>query len=139
MPIPNVTQVGPGELTLGDPAALKSFATTCVGCKIIPAVEKSDPRTVLSGDVIPGARTESATAEVKLLDDFGQTNSNTEWLWTNRGKQMPFRYTPKRGGKSIVGTVTVEPIDIAGDVGTNPENTVTFEFVGMPTFEAAGA
>lgn len=137
MPTPAVTQVGPGELTLGATDSLKSFALTCVGCKIIPSVTKADPRTVLSGDVIPGARTESASAEVKLLDDFGQTDSNSEWLWEHRGQQVPFRYTPKNGLKVIVGTITVEPIDIAGDVGTNPEQTVTFDFVGMPTFEAA--
>lgn len=136
MPV-NVTQVGPGELTIGESTSLKSLATTCVGAQVIPNVEKGDPRKVLSGDVIPGARTESATLEVKLLDDFGQQESVSEWLWEHRGQQMPVSYIPKSAlSRRIRGTITVEPINLGGDVDTVPEQTVTFDFVGMPTIES---
>lgn len=130
-------EIGAGLLTIGATSALTDFSEQCVSAKIIPNVTKGERRRVLSGGVTPGSRTEEHKLQVKLLNDFGVANSKTEWLWENRGKEMPFVFVPNSAKtRKVTGTLVVEPIDIGGDVGEKPENQVEFDILGAPNFAA---
>ncbi|WP_024357252.1 hypothetical protein [Leucobacter chironomi] len=128
-------EVGPGLLTIGAPAALMNLSEQCLGAKLIPSVKKGDPITVLSGGSAPGDRTESHKLEVTLQSDFGVADSVTEWLWEHRGEVHPFVYNPNNSlERGIKGELTVEPIEIGGDVKTKPSAKVEFDLNGAPEF-----
>lgn len=128
--------VGPGTLTIGSDTLMTNFSSQCRGAKVVPSVEKGEAIDVLSGEQAPGDRTETFTLVVNLQSDFGVENSKTEWLWEHRGEVMDVVYIPNSQlGRRITGQITVEPIEIGGDVKTKPNAEVTFDFVGEPVFD----
>jgi hypothetical protein len=137
----NTITVGPGALTIGAAAALTNFSGQITQCTLKPKIEKEDPINVLSGEQVPGDRTESFTLDGTLLQDFGAASSTTEWLWEHRGQTHDFKYTPSTaGGRTITGRLEVEPIDIGGEVKKKPTSEFSFALSGAPIFGAiAGA
>ena len=135
-----VLPIGPGTLTIGSDAALTSFASKCTSAKLVPSVKNGDKLNLLDGSQEAGDRTESFTLEGKFLQDFGQADSKTEWLFTHRGEQHPFEYRPNnQASKSIIGTLVVEAIEIGGDVATKPVSDFSFEVIGEPELTAPAA
>jgi hypothetical protein len=129
--------VAPGLLSIGAAGTLQDFSAQCTSCKLTPSVDNGDPINVLSGEQVPGDRTESFTLDGTFLQDLG-TDSKTEWLFENAGQSMPFVFTPSTtAGRSINGTIVVEAIDIGGDVGGKPTSDFSFIVVGRPTIGAA--
>lgn len=134
----NAPTVGPGLLTIGEAAALTNFSSQIRSAKLVPNVAKGDPIDVLSGETVPGDRTETNTLVISLQSDFGHDDSRTEWLWEHRGETHPFAYVPNNAlGRRISGSIVVEPIEIGGDVKSKPNTEVTFDLVGPPEFDDA--
>lgn len=135
----NVITMGPGKFTIGDTADLTVFSGQVTSIKLVPSVDKGDAIDVLDGGQVSGDRSESFTLEGTLLQDFGATDSTTEYLFENRGTEQPFVYIPNSSqGKQITGILTVEAIDIGGDVKTKPTSDFTFDLIGIPVIDAIG-
>ena len=130
--------VSPGTLTIGATTDLTDFSSQVTSCKLTPAVDNGDPINVLSGEQVPGDRTESFTLDGTFLQDFGKksggtASSKTEWLFTHRGQSMPFVFIPTTSrARTIAGTLVVEAIDIGGDVQTKPTSDFSFLIIGAP-------
>jgi len=130
--------VSPGTLTIGATTLLTDFSSQVTSCKLTPSVDNGDPINVLSGEQVPGDRTESFTLDGTFLQDFGKAGSGTntsktEWLFTHRGQTMPFVFTPTTSrGRQITGNLVVEAVDIGGDVQTKPTSDFSFIVVGAP-------
>lgn len=136
MPIQSIT-VGPGTFTIGDTTDLTTFESQVTECRLSPSVENGDPIHVLSGETESGDRSETWVLKGTMLQDFGSTGSRTEWLFEHRGESHPFTYVPATAkGKKITGTLTVEAIEIGGEVKTKPTSEFEFSLVGAPTIEA---
>lgn len=132
--------VGPGTLTIGDAAELTNFSGQVTACRLVPNITKEDPINVLSGEQVPGDRTEAFTLTGTLLQDFGDAESTTEWLWEHRGEVHDFTFAPSTAkGREITGQLEVEPIEIGGDVKTKPTSDFEFTLSGAPIFGAIGA
>ena len=132
MPI-KTTTMGPGTLTIGADALLTNFSSQVRSIKLVPNVSQDDPIPVLSGEELQGDREETFTLEGTLLQDFGQTDSTTEWLWEHRGETHDFVYVPSTAaGKEITGQIIVEAIEIGGEAKTKPESDFEFRVVGEP-------
>lgn len=139
MPIETLT-VGPGKLQIGDTENLTTFESQIRSAKLVPSVDKGDPIDVLSGEQAAGDRSESFTLQGTMLQDFGSTDSKTEWLFTHRGETHPFEYTPNNAkGKKITGQVEVEAIDIGGDVKAKAESDFEFQVIGAPVIATVAA
>ena len=125
------TKLGPGRLTIsgpGNPGLSHDLSSQVRKSALVPKVKQDDPIPVLSGESVPGDRSESWTLEGSLLDDFGTSGSTVEWCFTNRGQTLNFVFIPATAnGKKVSGRVVVEATSIGGDVGKN--NEVDFEFV----------
>lgn len=133
MPV-RTMKMGPGTLTIGDVAALTQFESQLSNCRVVPNVDRGDPIHVLSGEEAPGDRTERWTLAGTLVQDFGSTESKQEWLFTHRGEEHPFVFTPSTAaGRQVRGEVTVEAVEIGGDANTKPTADFEFQLVGMPT------
>jgi len=139
MPVATLT-VGPGKLQIGDTENLTMFESQIRSAKLVPSVDKGDPIDVLSGEQVSGDRSESFALEGTMLQDFGATDSRTEWLFEHRGQTHPFEYTPNNAaGKKITGQLEVEAIDIGGDVKSKAESDFSFTLIGAPVIAAVSA
>jgi hypothetical protein len=136
MPVKSIT-IGPGTLTIGSDTELTNFSSQVTKCSLVPKVTVADPLDVLSGEQVPGDRTETNTLEGSFLQDFGAADSTTEWLWEHRGETHDFVYAPSAAnGREITGQLTVEAINIGGDVKTKPTSDFVYTLVGEPVFAA---
>jgi hypothetical protein len=68
----------------------------------------------------PSSRTTSPTA------------ANVAYTWTHKGEEQPAVYTPYEGGKSISGSIIVDPLDVGGDVGKKNTADIKWAFIGEP-------
>lgn len=130
-----------GSLTIGAEGAPTSFSSQLTKVVLKPSVNTGDPRYVLSGETAPGERTETWALEGTLIQDFGTDAATalTEFCFTNRGKPMPFDFVPNGSStKGVRGTLTVEAVDIGGDVKTNNESDFGFTLVGEPELYGVG-
>lgn len=129
----DILRVGPGKLTIGDAGAPTIFSGLITGAKLTPSVERGDPIDFLDGSASSGDRSESWTLNGNMAQDFGATDSRTEWLFTNRGTDQPFVYVPNAAtGRNITGTLTVEAVEIGGEVKSKPISEFEFSLVGEP-------
>lgn len=135
----DVITVGPGTFTIGSDLDLTSFSGQVTSLRLVPNVDVGEALHVLDGGEVSGDRTESWAVSGTMLQDFGASESKTEWLFDNRGTDFPFSYSPNSArGKQITGTLTVEAIEIGGDVKTKPTSDFEFKLVGPPAIETLG-
>lgn len=127
MPVKYIT-VGPGTLTIGADADLTDFSAQATACKLVPSVDNGDPINVLSGEQVPGDRSESFALEGTFLQDLQATGlGTTDWLFEHRGETHDFVFVPATAaGRQVSGELVVEAIDIGGDAKTKPTSDFSF-------------
>jgi hypothetical protein len=141
MPVETIT-IGPGRLTIGAEADLTNFSSQITKALIKPDVKKGDSINVLSGETVSGDRSESFTLDGTMLQDLnaGLNESKAIWLFEHRGEDHPFVYVPANAAAvQISGTLTVEAVDLGGEVKTKPTSDFSFELVGAPVIAAMAA
>ncbi|MBM7052219.1 hypothetical protein [Rothia sp. ZJ1223] len=134
------TILGPGTLTLGANTSMHTMSNQVTSVKLVPKVDREKGLTVLSGLKKGGARSESWTLEGKFLFDLGTAESTSDYLFDNRGQDVPFTFTPATArGTTFTGTLTVESAEIGGDVDIdNLEVDFSFEVQGDLTKNKPG-
>jgi hypothetical protein len=68
-PTPTVRKLGPGVLTVGSPGAPLDFSGRCTAVAVRWSVDNEDDTPVLSGAVLAGDRTYTATLEATAFQD----------------------------------------------------------------------
>ena len=132
-----VLTIGPGVLTIGSDVLLSSFESQVTSVSLVPDVDTDDPINVLSGEQVAGDRSESFTLEGEMLQDFGDTDSRTEWLFNHRGEEHPFSFTPNSSkAKKITGNLVVEAVAIGGEARTKATSDFEFQVIGSPVIAA---
>lgn len=121
-------QLGPGLLDIGEEGSLTSLASQVTEVELKPKTKTDDPEYVLSGEALAGEIEETWTLEGEFIQDFGVSlKSISEWMFTNRGKTMPFKFVPNKAGtKAITGKVVIAASNIGGKV--KKRNKGSFEF-----------
>lgn len=129
----DIKKLGPGVLTIGAVGAALDFSGRCTKATVVPKVNQSNDVPVLSGDTIAGDRDYEATLEATVFQDDLVAGGLVRYSWDHRGEQVPFTFAPYNNGESISGVVTIDPIEIGGDV--NKKNTADLKWscVGFPT------
>jgi hypothetical protein len=131
-PTPVPRKLGPGVLSVGSAGNLLNLAARCRSAKVTWGVKTEDDTPLLSGGVSAGDRTYSATLEATLEQDDLADGGNVAYTWTHKGEEQPAVYTPYEGGKSISGSIIVDPLDVGGDVGKKNTADIKWAFVGEP-------
>jgi hypothetical protein len=94
--------------------------------------DAGDAVEVLSGATIAGGRTYSSQLAFTAYQDDMADGGLIAYSFAQKGAEVPFTFTPASGGRSIVGTVVVDPIDVGGDVGAKNTSDITWDCVGEP-------
>lgn len=131
--------VGPGTLTIGETADLTDFSSQATSVKLTPSVDNGDPINVLSGESVPGDRSESFTLDGTFLQDVQAAGAgSTDWLFEHRGQTHPFVFVPATAaGRQITGDLVVEAIDIGGDAKTKATSDFSFIVINPVLGDAA--
>lgn len=120
-------KLGDGLLTLDPGGAAKELSEQITNAVLEPKVNNGERKKTLSGGTYTEGRSEEWTLGGKMLPDFGETDSIQEYCFTNRGKTFSFEFVPNKDkAKKFSGTLTVEAVQLGGDVGKADE--VEFEF-----------
>jgi hypothetical protein len=133
-PTPAATgrKMGPGVLTVGSVGSPLDFAGRCTTVKVTWKVDTEDDVPVLDGGVEAGDRTYTATLEATVYQDDLTDGGLVAYSWAHKGEQQPCTFTPYAGGRSIAGTLIVDPLDVGGDVGKKNTADVKWAFLGEP-------
>lgn len=133
-PTPSVRKLGPGALAIGAVGSSVDFAPRCTSAKVTWKANTSDDVPTLSGDVVAGDRTYTATLEASVFQDdlYPGVGGLVDWTWAHKGQQVPFTYTPYSGGRAITGELIVDPLDVGGDVGKKNQSDIKWDCVGEP-------
>lgn len=130
------TRLGPGTLILGE-----TTTTLDMSCQLSAAwvkwdKDKEDDTEVLCGEAIAGGTTYTGKLSGSVLMDLSD-GGLAEYTWTSKGLQVPFVFIPNAlEAKQIIGTITVDPLDIGGDeVKKNMVTDFEWDCVGEPELE----
>jgi len=119
--------LGPGTFTIGSVGTPLDLTAQVTSIKVTPSADAEDSIVTLSGETLAGERTYSWTLGGTLVQDLTDAGM-FDYTWTNKGTQVPFTFTPSTAaGRSVTGTVIVDPLELGGDV--KKKNTTDFEWV----------
>lgn len=129
--------LGPGTLKIGETGT--EIDISCYVNNAVISADKSadDDRTMLCGDVLPGAVTYTYALSGNM--DIDVENGAASFFALSQaepGTQQGFEFTPNTaGGDKAAGTLTIDPLDFGADEMGQPL-TSDFEFaiVGKPTY-----
>ena len=129
-----VTKFGPGTISVGETGAPVDFSAQLINGLIEWDKDKDDDVTVLSGDIVAGASTYTATLSGTLFQDLAASGI-LEFSWTHKGEQVPFTFTPNTAnGTSVEGDLVIDPVPFGSDEPkANMQGDFTWNLVGEPT------
>lgn len=124
--------LGPGSLKIGDTGTEREFAADLSKAGLNVSTDSEDPTPMLDGSNMTGEDTDTWTLAGTLQQSY-DFDSLEKFCFDNRGKELPFVFTPNNdGGIDWSGVVKIRPVNIGGDV--KKKNTSDFEFpvIGDP-------
>lgn len=138
---PKTYKLGPGELTIGEVGSEVDYAAQITACTVSWDKDKEDDTPVLSGGVLTGDTTYTATLSGTVFQDIAEAAGLVAFTWANKGTEVPVVFVPStEAGRQVTGTVVVDPLDIGGDeVKGRPTSDFEWAFVGEPALSAVPA
>lgn len=135
---PNTYKLGPGSLMIGEVGTAVDYAAQITGCTVSWDKDKEDDTPVLSGGLLAGDTTYTASLSGNLFQDLGAAAGLVEFSWTNKGLEFPVTFVPSTAaGKEVTGVIIMDPIDVGGDEAKKrPRSDFEWSFVGEPTIAA---
>jgi hypothetical protein len=121
-------KLGPGLLTFGSAGTALDLTAQVTACRVTPTVNREDPTPTLDGGALPGETTYTWALKATLIQDLTDAGM-FDYSWGSRGDEVPFEFTPSTAaGRTVTGTVIVDPLELGGDVGKK-NNTTDLEWV----------
>lgn len=124
--------VGPGTLVFGEVGSDAEFEAQVTSAIVEWSVDSEDDEYVLSGDVVAGDDTFTATISGSLFQDIKASGINT-WSWTHKGEVVPFVFIPNTVvDRQVSGECKIVPLSVGGDVKKKAKSDFEFACVGEP-------
>lgn len=130
--------LGPGSLIIGSVGTQLDMSCQLTNIKFSAEADSEDPATVLCGDTIAGQRNYSWTLAGSTFQDI-EADGVVDFTWKNAGVEVPFKFVPDSAGDAAVtGRVTIDPIELGGDVKVRNQSEFEWSCVGTPVFVPVG-
>jgi hypothetical protein len=128
-------RLGPGEFTFGETGT--PIDASCQLANAVLAWEKDadDDIRVLCGDTVAGSVNYTASLSGNLLQDINIPDGVVAYTWANKGKAVPFTFTPNTdAGATVTGTIVIDPLDVGSDdeYGSVMDSDFEWACVGEP-------
>lgn len=132
---PSSYRVGPGSLKLGADTDEMEISQQVKALTVSWDKDKEDDDNVLSGATIAGEATYTAKLSGTVNQDLVE-DGFLAMTWNDKGKTVPFVYVPNSDrDASITGKLTLDPLDIGGDVKSRATAEFEFDCEGEPKLE----
>lgn len=129
-------KVGPGTLTIGAVGTPLDFTAQVTAASVVWKKNKEDNTPVLSGEEVDGDVDYTATLKATVFQDLSD-DGLVDYTWSHKGEVVPFTFSPSTAaGKSITGNVTVDPLDVGGDVKKKATSDLEWDCSGEPILGA---
>lgn len=127
--------LGPGSFSLGEIGTPLDMSCQLTSLAIEWEVDAEDAEPTLCGGSIGGARNYTATIKGSVFQDI-ETDGVIDYTWKHKGIEAPFKFVPDEAGTAMVtGRITIDPINLGGDVRTRVKSDFEWTCVGDPIFE----
>lgn len=138
---PKTYVFGPGTLSIGETGSEVDYEAQVTACRVAWSKDQDDDTPVLSGGVLPGETTYTASLSATVYQDLAEDTGLVLFSWDNKGTTVPVVFTPSTAaGVQVSGVVTVDPIDVGGDeMKKRPTSDFEWAFVGEPTLTKPAA
>lgn len=124
--------MGPGTFSIGAVGSPLDLTAQVTKCAIVPKASAEDPTPTLSGESLAGERTYAWTVSATVIQDLTEAGM-FDYTWSHKGQQVPFEFVPSTAaGRTVSGIVTVDPIQLGGDVKKKNTSDLEWEIVGDP-------
>jgi len=134
---PKAQTMGPGKFSIGTAGSALDLTAQVTNLRVVPSVDVGDATPTLSGVDLPGERTYTWTLQGTLIQDL-TSQGMFDYTWANPGKSVPFSFVPSTAaGRSVTGTVIVDPLELGGDVKKKNTTTLEWGLVGTPVLGTA--
>lgn len=131
-----ILTLGPGSFKLGEVGTELDLSCQLTAFTISWEVDAEDAEPTLCGGQIGGARNYVATATGSVYQDV-EADGVVDYTWKNKGEDVPFTFIPDEAGTAMVtGTLTIDPINLGGDVRKRNKSDFEWQCVGDPVFVA---
>jgi hypothetical protein len=137
MPRTNSINLGPGTLEIGTTGTEIDVSCYVNNVRISADKSQDDDRTMLCGDVLPGAVTYTYSLAGNIDIDLDNTPSSLfDMSQADPGSQQNFVFTPNTvDGKTATGTLILDPLDFGADeMGQPLQSDFEFSIVGKPVY-----
>lgn len=126
-------KLGPGVLTLGEIASPLDMSCQLTNLVIQCEADTEDAEPTLCGGSLAGDRAYTWTMTGNVAQDL-ELNGVVDYTWKNKGKQVPFDFTPNKdiATTKVTGTVIIDPLSLGGDVGKRGMSEFEWSIIGDP-------
>jgi hypothetical protein len=129
-----VTKLGPGTLKIGETGTEIDMSCNVSEVEFATDKEQDDPVPVLCGREVASPATYTATLSGTALLNLADPESIFYYANEHKGETVPVEFVPNtEAGATISGSITLDPMGIAGDVAGNVESEFEWTFVEWPT------
>lgn len=129
------TRLGPGEFTFGETGTPMDASCQLANAVLAWDKDADDDIRTLCGDTVAGAVNYTASLSGTLLQDLAVPDGVVDYTWKNKGKAVPFTFTPNtEAGATVTGTITIDPLDVGSDdeYGAVMQSDFEWACVGEP-------
>lgn len=139
-PEPDVFNLGPGTLTIGQTATPIDISCLVNNAVIAADKEQGDSTTKLCGTVRPGSVSYTYTLSGNMDTDVADAAGFFALSQTQAGKELDYVFTPStEAGTTATGKLTVDPLDFGGDTtGETMVSDFEFALTGAPVYAYGG-
>lgn len=128
------TKLGPGTLTIGATGSEVDMSCALSAAGLGTDKDQDDPVPLLCGDNAQSPAEYTGTLTGTVLLDLADPDSIFYFSHTHKGEVVPVTFTPNTAaGMTVTGEVTIDPLEIAGDVRGNAQADFEWAFVEFPT------
>lgn len=127
------TKLGPGTLKIGEVGTEVDISCAVSAAGLGTEKDQDDPVPLLCGDNAQSPAEYTGTLTGTVLLDLADPASIFFFSHTHKGEVVPVTFTPNTAAGTVVtGDVTIDPLEIAGDVKGNATADFEWAFVDFP-------
>jgi hypothetical protein len=136
MAVLETIDLGPGTLKIGATGSEIDASCLINNVKITMSKDKADDRTMLCGDVKPGAVTYTYSLTGNLDTDVDDPAGLFALSQAEPGSVQDFSFVPNtEAATSATGSLVVDPLDFGADESGAPlQSDFEFDLVGPPVY-----
>jgi len=130
------SRVKQGVLTFGVDPDTHDFSCQPTNIRLTPTTNTEDPLETLCGDTAAGTGSTTWALTGTAIQDFDDPEGFLMHSFDHNGETVPFSWQPNATSGTWTGEVTVQALEIGGDVNARITTDFSFPLTAAPVYTA---